>query len=150
MQVLRHLTTIVKLTSISGLSASKTAASFVRLTRPADPRQTFVEAVHQKYASEITSHANSVILDTQNVISGKVVEEIGFDKIRRQLAQLHELTIIIVDGFRINSAEIPSSRIRDVCPRIIELDLSRNLFESFEDVVHIGGELDFLQVLKLK
>jgi tubulin-specific chaperone E len=141
---------IWKLTLELGLSTSKTAASFVRPTRYADPEQSFVEAVHQKYATEITTQPTPVALDKQHIISGKVVEEVGFDKIRRQLAQLQELKIVIVDGLRIKSAETPSLTIRDVCPKIMELDLSRNLFESFDDIVHICGELDNLRSLRIK
>lgn len=134
----------------TGVSKSKKAASFIRPNRPADLEQSFVEAVHQKYATEITTKPNDIALDQQHVISGKIVEEVGFDKIRRQLAQLQELRIVIVDGLRIKSAETPSLRIKDVCPKIVELDLSRNLFDSFDEIVHICGELDRQRGLRLK
>jgi hypothetical protein len=75
---------------------------------------------------------------------------VGFDKIRNQQAQLHELKIIIVDGLKIKYAENPDNTIRDVCSRAVEIDLSRNLLEDFEEVVRICGELDFLRSLKLK
>ena len=85
------------------------------------------------------------------MISGKkVAEEVGFDKIRAQLAQLHELKIVLVDGLQVNCAERPDKRTRDVCPKIAELDLSRNLFESCTEIVHICGELRHLRTLKLK
>ncbi len=134
-----------------GLSPSPTAASFVRPTRAADPEVSFVEAVHQKYATGITAQPIAVELDKEIIISGgKVAEEVGFDKIRKQLAQLHELKIVLVDGLRINRAETPGKTIREVCPKILELDLSRNLFESFCEVVYICGELDNLRSLRLK
>lgn len=85
------------------------------------------------------------------MISGaKFAEEVGFDKIRAQLAQLHELKIVLVDGLQVDHAENPNRRIRDVCPKIVELDLSRNLFESCSEIIHICGELDNLRTLKLK
>jgi len=83
-------------------------------------------------------------------ISGKKAQEIGFDKIRAVLAQLHELKIVIVDCLRISTAETTSKKIRDVCPRIIELDLTRNLFEGCEEIVQICRELDNLKSLRLK
>lgn len=99
-------------------------------------------------------------------ISGKVVEEVGFDKIRRKLAQLHELRIVILDGMRIAFAETvaapgsgspiaPSGAeaggsIREVCPRVVELDLSRNLFTRFGTVVDICSSLDELKSLRVK
>ncbi|TAQ88541.1 hypothetical protein B7494_g3162 [Chlorociboria aeruginascens] len=130
-------------------SRSKTTASFVRPSRTADPAQSFVEAVHQKYAAEITAQSAKVAVDKQIEISGKVVQEVGFDKIRQQLAELHELKIVLVDGLRINSAEAPTKAIREVCPKIVELDLSRNLFESCQEIVHICGELDNLRSLRI-
>jgi hypothetical protein len=91
-----------------------------------------------------------VPLDKQIEISGKVVEEVGFDKIRQQQSQLHELKIVIVDGFRISYAESPGTTIRETCPKIVELDLSRNLFEKFDEVVRICAKLDHLRSLRLK
>lgn len=122
----------------------------MRPTRTADPPQSFLEAVHQKYASEITERRDALSAEPPIEISGKIVEEVGFDKIRQQLAQLHELKIVIVDGLRIATAEKAERRIREVCPKIVELDLSRNLFEHYEEVMNICHELDNLKVLKLK
>jgi len=130
-----------------GRSPSKTAASFLRPSRVPDETRNFVEAVRHKYASDFTQ---GPISSVQNFISGKVAEEVGFDKIRRQLAQLNELKIVLVDGMRINAAEIDGQSIRDVCPKIIELDLSRNLFESCAEIIHICGELDRVRSLRLK
>ncbi|TVY54097.1 Tubulin-specific chaperone E [Lachnellula suecica] len=131
------------------LSNSRTAASFIRPTRKADPEQSFVEAVHQKYATEITSQSAPVDSGKEIVISGKVAEEIGFDKIRQQQSKLHELTIVIVDGLRINCAETESNTIREVCPKVVELDISRNLFQGWREVVRICEELDNLRKLRL-
>jgi hypothetical protein len=92
-----------------------------------------------------------VATEAQIMISRKkVAEEVGFDKIRAQLAQLHELKIVLVDGLQVCCAERPDKTIRDVCPRIAELDLSRNLFESCREIIHICGELDNLRTLKFK
>lgn len=74
----------------------------------------------------------------------------GFQKIRIQLAQLHELKIVIVDGLRIACSKSDERTIKDVCPKIMELDLSRNLFESYKEIMNICRELDNLQTLKLK
>jgi tubulin-specific chaperone E len=122
----------------------------VRPTRTADPPQSFLEAVDQKYASDITERRDALIAESPIEISGKIVEEVGFDKIRQQLAQLHELKIVIVDGLRIATAEKAERRIREICPKIVELDLSRNLFERYEEIMNICHELDNLKALKLK
>ena len=116
----------------------------------ADPEQSFVQAVHQKYATEITAPQLPTALDKQIEISGKVVEKVGFDKIRKQQSQLDELKIVIVDGFRVSSAEDPDRKIRDVCPKIVELDLSRNLFETCKHIIKICEELHSLRSLRIK
>lgn len=136
----------------SCLSSSATPASFVRPTRPAEHLTTFLDALREKYAGQ-----DATAIDTgrqQVVISGKVAEEVGFDKIRRQQAQLGELRIVILDGMRILDSAAEESRrrdeIREVCPKVVELDLSRNLFTGFGPVVDICRQLPKLRGLRLK
>ncbi|KAI1376349.1 Thioesterase/thiol ester dehydrase-isomerase [Hypoxylon crocopeplum] len=124
-------------------SKSPTAASFVRPTRPVEKPQSFVAAVGEKYASELAQ---------TNVIkfSNKVAEEVGFDKIQRKQAQLSELKVVIVDGARIASAYSDGDKpISQICPKIVELDLSRNLFRKVNTVVAICSELPALRSLRL-
>lgn len=95
-------------------------------------------------------------------ISGKTVEEIGFQKIAAQLAALHELRIVLIDGLCIRGVlDRPSlslqelvlqerQRIEDQTLNIQELDLSRNLIEEWADVVGICSALRFLTSLKLE
>lgn len=106
--------------------------------------------MRQKYATEVTSQPLTVALDQQITISGKIAEEVGFDKIRLQQGQLHELKIVIVDGHRISSAATEGKCIRDVCPKISELDLSRNLFDNCKEIIRICQELVNLKSLRLK
>lgn len=88
------------------------------------------------------------------VFSTKVAEEVGFEKISRKQAQLHELKIVILDGLRLVYAYGPAAKrdksIRDVCPSIVELGMSRNLFTRFSPVVEICSELDEVKALRLK
>lgn len=104
-----------------------------------------------KYASEVTSSNVPITSGTQIEISGKVVEEVGFDKIRLKLAQLQDLKVIILDGMRISHAQADGdSPIRDVSPMITELDLSRNLLETAEPLVDVCRELIHLRALRVK
>jgi hypothetical protein len=110
-----------------------------------------VEAVSQKYASEITERLDALNAKKEIEISGKTVEEVGFDKIRKQLAQLDELKIVIVDGMRItHETDENGAGIKDVCPRIVELDLSRNMFEDFREITSISLKLENLKSLRVK
>ena len=85
----------------------------------------------------------------------------GFDKIRKQLAMLNELRIVLLDGLCIASPTPTSSKdeqskkrglekIKETCPRIRELDLSRNLVDQWADVVGVCGQLGELRSLKVK
>lgn len=94
-------------------------------------------------------------------ISGKVVEEVGFDKIRKQLAELQELRIVLLDGLRVvgvlasyEQAQVShneeAQKIGETCPKITELDLSRSLLSRWRDVWDICDQLKHLRKLKLK
>lgn len=115
----------------------------MRPTRPAEKPQSFVAAVTEKYAADL---AKTAVIKFSN----KVAEEVGFDKIHRQQAQLSELKIVIVDSSRIVSACAEGDEpISQTCPKIIELDLSRNLFREAGTVVDICSELSTLRSLRL-
>ena len=97
-------------------------------------------------------------------ISGKVVEEVGFEKIRQQQAALQELRIVLVDGHRIaglcpypwkgkaddEAWERAVGRVAEACPSIVELDLSRSLLERWMDVYGICKALPALRRLVLE
>lgn len=130
----------------TGLSSSPTAASLLlSSSRTPDPERSFVDAVRQKYGKPATADESDEI-----VISGKTVEEVGFDKIRAQQARLHELKIVLVDGQQVSTAESSPLEIRTVCPKIEELDLSRNLFDTLAEVARICTELESLKSLRIK
>ncbi|KAJ5934941.1 hypothetical protein N7466_004488 [Penicillium verhagenii] len=142
-----------------------TAGSFVRPSRPSEPPRSFLEALNEKYGSEFeqreahnASNAGSASKSIE--ISGKVVEEVGFDKIRKQLAELEQLQIVLLDGLRIagvlSSYEQPESsvveaapKIAITCPKIIELDLSRSLLTKWRDVWEICNQLKLLRRLRV-
>ncbi|KAM0804015.1 hypothetical protein BDR22DRAFT_818671 [Usnea florida] len=125
-------------------STSATAASFIRPSRTSDQPASFFEALKKKYAStsaeDITATANEIH------ISGKTVEEVGFEKIRQQLAELQELRIVVLDGACIAYVDSDLDK-RNL--KIVELDLSRNLLESWYDITAICNSLDFLRRLRL-
>lgn len=127
-----------------GRSASPTAASFIRPSRASDRPLTFFEALKQKYAS--TSAEDIVATANEIHISGKTVEEVGFEKIRRQLAELQELRVVVLDGACIAAVD---SNLSVQNLKITELDLSRNLLESWDDITAICNSLHTLRSLRL-
>lgn len=110
---------------------------------------------HNDLASEAAARGKAI------EISGKVVEEVGFDKIRKQLAELQELRIVLLDGLRVvgviasyNQTQVlhgeEPQKIGETCPKITELDLSRSLLSRWRDVWDICNQLKHLKKLKLK
>ncbi|KAJ5544867.1 Leucine-rich repeat typical subtype [Penicillium sp. DV-2018c] len=148
-------------------SKHPTAGSFVRPSRPSDPPRSFLEALREKYASESEQDfADAALLSTATArgkaieISGKVVEEVGFEKIRKQLAELQDLRIVLLDGLRIvgvlasydqnqESHGEMARKIGDTCPKITELDLSRSLLSRWQHVWDICHQLKNLRRLRL-
>ncbi|KAI6783697.1 tubulin-specific chaperone [Emericellopsis cladophorae] len=130
-------------------SRSALAASFIRPTRRADQPQPFLSALREKYAPDADGE-NPNHPDRQIVIFGtKVAQEMGFDKIQRQLAKLEDLKIVILDGMKVAGIREEEGKIGQTCPSIMQLDLSRNLLEKVQDVVHICRELGALRELSL-
>lgn len=124
----------------------------------ADAPQTFLSALNLKYADDPTKDQTP---PRQIKFSGKVAEEVGFEKIRRQQAQLDELQFVILDGVQVAHASLPGAEIGldaedgqlsigNVCPKVKELDLSRNLFDRFGPIVEICSELKLLRNLRVK
>ncbi|KAF7548456.1 hypothetical protein G7046_g8666 [Stylonectria norvegica] len=135
----------------SCISKSPTAASFVRPSRPSDVPQSFIAALNDKYASDFHQR-NGRGATAEIVISGKRAQEIGFDKIRRKQAQAAELKIVILDDMQVASALADGETegaIEKTCPKIIQLDLSRNMFDRLRPVVDICRELPALQSLSI-
>lgn len=166
----------------SGLNNHATAGSFIRPTRKPDPPRSFVEALKAKYADDDFEDPSVKVVfvmkegdnaqmrkdPTERLnrpirFNGKVAEEVGFDKIRKQLAQLEELKFVILDGLRMWRPEVRqsartndeldwprgSSDIKDACPKTYELDLSRNLLEEWREVAAICEQLDRLRILRV-
>jgi hypothetical protein len=89
------------------------------------------------------------------VISGKEVEEIGFEKIKKLQSRLNELRIVYLDGLLISQPRpangLPGdTEISNTCPKINTLDLARNLVESLAEVAYICQNLRQLRELRLK
>lgn len=165
-----------------GLSTHATAGSFIRPTRKPDAPRPFVEALKAKYADDdfedpsvhvvfVTKEGDNAQTRTNPTarlnqpirFNGKVAEEVGFDKIRKQLAQLEELKYVILDGLRMWRPEVRQNTrskdelewpqgctdIKDACPKAYELDLSRNLFEEWREIAAICEQLDRLRNLRV-
>lgn len=91
-----------------------------------------------------------------------MVEEVGFEKIREQLARLQELQIVLLDGLCIAGVLSDATaqqevrwlqelgNIEETCPKITELDISKNLIESWAEVEGLCTALPKLKTVKIK
>lgn len=168
------------------INPSPTSASFIRPTRSCDPPRSFVEALKFKYASDPIPEdyedpdvhivyvgqpmqggqmKTTAVAPARNAssnpikISGKIAEEVGFDKIRKKLAQLEELRIIILDGLCMCRPDArgeqwmqsgPMTDVSKTCPKVTELDLSRNLFEEWREIAAVCEQLERLKSLRVE
>jgi tubulin-specific chaperone E len=137
------------------LSTSPTAASFIRPSRRPDATWTLSEAIKNKYATSSTSDGHDGQDHDLIEISGKTVEEVGFDKIQKQLSELSALKIVLVDAMNIvGISESTTSKVSaqqelaEVFPSITELDLGRNLFETWQDIADAIVPFKELRTLK--
>ncbi|KAI0874115.1 Thioesterase/thiol ester dehydrase-isomerase [Hypoxylon argillaceum] len=120
-----------------------TPASFIRPTRPAEAPVSFIAALQDKYAAELSK-------TTAIQFSGKIAEEVGFEKTRSKQARLSELRYAVLDGTRVATVYGEGDpSITNTCPKVVELDLSRNLFTKIGPVVAICSELPLLRELRL-
>jgi tubulin-specific chaperone E len=129
------------------------AGSFIRPDRKTDGERTFLDALKEKYASH--HEYEQIFLED----SGKEIEMIGFDKIEAQQrwacrtrflipSNLRELAVVVLDSMMIRWSN-PFDEIRNICPRIGSLDLSRNLFSTLSEVARICRPLTELRTLRL-
>lgn len=112
-----------------------------------------MEALRQKYATEDLERRDvlSRALDREIEISGKVVHEVGFDKVRMQLKKLDQLKHVVLDGMRIVRAKDDTDEnVRDICPRIQSLVMRRNLFYTQVEILNICRDLRSLQSLDIR
>lgn len=80
----------------------------MRPSRPTGQRRSLVAAIKAKYASGVDASSRQPVSESRVVvISGKVAEEVGFDKIRRQQARLDELKVVLLEGMCVAFAVPP-------------------------------------------
>ncbi|KZT69805.1 RNI-like protein [Daedalea quercina L-15889] len=123
------------------------AGSFIRPSSNISYGHSFLEALASKYIDvPHGSGLEKVVLGSSN---GTIeVEAVGLDRIRGKLAHLERLREVSLDGEGVASADPPGA-IAKACPGIRGLDLSKNLFPSWDVISTIVCELPNLQRLAL-
>ena len=117
------------------------SASFISDLANVDFGTSFYDALVEKYTVGLDRNSENI------VIGNKVVELIGVQSIESKLCDLENLQIVGLSGKRINGRVVDN--IAGLGLQIQELDLSRNLFNSFQDVANITQHLIKLYLLRL-
>ncbi|KAG8800092.1 hypothetical protein FRC16_003748 [Serendipita sp. 398] len=139
--------------SINGLryfqSRSPTGASFLRPSAPSlHFGRTFIAALREKYLEDLhaTSTKEAIVLGSSD---GAIeVEAVDMNKVRNKFAQLEKLKEVGLENYMISKAG-PAGEIKAICPNIRRLDLSRNLFASWSEIIEIVEQLHALESLTL-
>ncbi|GBC01469.1 hypothetical protein RclHR1_00420031 [Rhizophagus clarus] len=132
------------------------SGSFIRYSSKINTGRSFVAAVIERYVDEGSKlQRNEETFDEQKDIdvlhwagTGLEVEALGWDKIWRKQGQLDRLTEVGLSFEQISSAGKPGV-IKETCPNIIDLNLSKNLLSDWETVANICEQLEKLEVLRL-
>lgn len=108
-----------------------------------------LEALTEKYMStSIEESPHDAVY-----FSGKLAEEIGFTKFAQRQAKLQGIRVLVLDHMGIKQANgftlEETQQIQQLCAEVTTLDLSGNLFESFDMVLGLCGQFPKLHTLTL-
>ncbi|KAG8516628.1 Tubulin-specific chaperone E, partial [Galemys pyrenaicus] len=107
----------------------------------------FLTAVKNRYVLEDESEENG---NKQVVtIGNKPVETVGFESVIKCQSQLSKLREISLRNCAVNCAG-ERGGIAKTCPNIREVNLSKNLLSSWDEVIHIADQLEHLETLNLR
>ncbi|KAL8629424.1 hypothetical protein Q9189_004874 [Teloschistes chrysophthalmus] len=132
-------------------------ASFLRPSRPFDQPQSLLDAVRAKYGTSVKAIGNAS--ENPITISGKQVNEVGFEEISQKQSAWSELAVVALDGLRINclflkaaTSELPLNPFSVTSREGLkwkELSLANNLFERWAHVFEICYFARELKALRL-
>nr|XP_019602536.1 PREDICTED: tubulin-specific chaperone E isoform X1 [Rhinolophus sinicus] len=106
----------------------------------------FLTAIKKRYVLE--DGPEEVGKEQIVTIGNKPVETIGFDSIIKQQSQLSKLQEISLRNCAVSCAG-DKGAIAKACPNIRNVDVSRNLLSSWDEVTDIADQLTHLEVLNL-
>ncbi|XP_070180632.1 tubulin-specific chaperone E-like [Littorina saxatilis] len=127
-----------------------TSGSFVR-PKKVDLGQDLVSAIQHRYGVQHDGDAGVdtdklFVLDSSN--RATVVEMVGAEKVNKKQSQLDRLKEVSVREKNVYGIR-PDCKLAQITPKIVELDLSRNLVASWDMVARICQHLPHLNNLHL-
>lgn len=118
------------------------AGSFIKATRPHDGLVSFEEALHEKYSPETTTEEE---LKSIRVSLSKMVESVGMEKVRRIQERFEAATHISLARMCVNTC---AGGLENLVS-LKHLDLSRNLFVDWAEIINLSQRMPSLHSLVL-
>ena len=145
------------------------AGSFVRVNK-IKPRLEFSQALSERYLKSSTyDYADKLLIsELKDEMNAPFLELVGFEKVGQKqrcvvvsyisyhgcsfileisYSNLQELRIAVLDHMCISHT---GHNLKEVCHNIEELDLSSNLFNSWEGIAAVTSQLSRLTVLNVR
>lgn len=85
----------------------------------------------------------------QKKIKAPILEMVGFDKVNKKQSNFNELRIVYLHDECVSSAGAPGE-LEQLSPKINELDLWKNLLNSWKSVAEICSQLRHLTKLNVR
>ncbi|KAF7273590.1 hypothetical protein GWI33_013698 [Rhynchophorus ferrugineus] len=128
-----------------------TAGSFVRGEK-INFGQSLIEAIIVRYGGQENDVMKKIterqIINLQKSIKAPFIEFVGFDKVSNRQSHFEALSVVSVRLQNVSFIGEPCELAR-VCPNIREIDVSKNLFSTWEDVFNICEQLPHLYWLNV-
>jgi tubulin-specific chaperone E len=119
------------------------SATFISCARQVDLGTGFVQALKVKYTDAIED--SHITFGSSNID----VKTVGWDKVSKMLCNLYALKEAGLANYGISNSGGEPGEIASICPSIIDLDLSKNIFSSWKNVGSTVCELSNLHSLRL-
>ncbi|KAJ2943191.1 hypothetical protein O0L34_g18902 [Tuta absoluta] len=121
------------------------AGSFIRPNKIA-PFKTCAEAIRHYYGDRedetVAAHRRTIINEWKREMGAPFIEMVGFEKIH-QKQKFDRLLCVCVHDQNVACA----GDVAALCPNVRTLDVSRNLFSNWREVIHLSAQLPDLREL---
>lgn len=122
--------------------------SFVKLKK-IETGKSCPEATREKYGGKDDLSCNQNYIDLPQTTGKKrVIELVGWQKIKGKQSQFEKLHEVVLSEMQINGPGAPGE-VGNLIPNVVSLDLSSNLLVSWRDVITIVEQLPHLESLTL-
>ncbi|KAM3968531.1 tubulin-binding cofactor E [Aphomia sociella] len=121
------------------------AGSFIRPNK-ISPFKTCAEAIRKYYGDRedetVAAHRRTVINEWKREMGAPFIEMVGFEKIHQKQKFDRLLEVCVHDQSVVKAGDVAS-----LCPNVRSIDVSRNLFSNWREVIQLSAQLPDLQEL---